>query len=164
MPARSAIVCFRDGTRSRSVSTLRKLLLRFMAGKSIRRLAWFRVADWPNRQKYQQFWRVKTWGSIQINFFAAKKDRRTTLPDKIFLRPFAEKSRASGQCTRPEGAALVVNHLSERGLVRGRLDRHAALGGALGAVLKLEGVVRGSRELCPRTSRCRSRRYPRGAS
>jgi len=103
---------------------------------------------------------------ILMNFFFAKKDRRKSFQIKSLcrLRPFAEKSRASGHCTRPEGAALVVRHLSERGLVRGRLDRHASLGGALGAVLKLEGVVRGSRESCPPTSRCRSRRLPRGAS
>ena len=88
---------FSDGTRSRSVSTLRKLL-RFMAGKSIRRLAWFRVADWPNRQKYQQFWQVKPWGSIQINF-RRQKDRRTTKPRNLFAT-FRGKSRAGRQCTR----------------------------------------------------------------
>ena len=173
MPARSAIVCFRDGTRSRSVSQERKLQSS-QAQRSQAAFSW-RLDSSIGVVLESLTGRIpkiistvlagKTPG-ILMNFFRQKGPAQK-LPDKIFVvcvRPFAEKSRASGHCTRPEGAALVVRHLSERGLVRGRLDRHASLGGALGAVLKLEGVVRGSRESCPPTSRCRSRRLPRGAS
>ena len=83
----------RDRVLSQLCENWQRLLLRFMAGASIRDWRGSRVADWTNRQKYQQFWRVKTWGSIQINFFAAKKDRRTKLPENLFATFRGKKPR-----------------------------------------------------------------------